>query len=107
MGACHPGHPTVAFRVTDRVLAGPPVVTQVRAPVPRPVGLNLLQILPPAPPPSGGEQQLAFVQVVGGGEAADFALAVWATLTPVAGGCAFLANGVLRVRGSDFLHRLG
>ncbi len=31
-------------------------------------------------------------------ESADFTLALWATLTPVAGGCTFSVNGVLRVR---------
>jgi hypothetical protein len=58
----------------------------------------------------GGKQQFAFSQVVAGGEEADFSLAVWATFTPVAGGCTFSANGVLRVRcsaplsgGSDLL----
>jgi hypothetical protein len=52
----------------------------------------------PAASPVGGKQQFAFFQVVAGGEEADFSLAVWATLTPVAGGCTFSANGVLRVR---------
>jgi hypothetical protein len=107
MGSCSPGHPAVKFRLTGRGLAGPPVVTEVRVPVARPVDLNLLPTLPPTPPPVGGEQQFAFFQIVGGGEAADLSLALWATLTPVAGGCAFTTNGVLRVRGSNFLYRLG
>jgi hypothetical protein len=108
MGSCSRGHPAVRFRLTGRVLAGPPVVTEVRAPLARPIGFLLLTgFLPPAPPPVGGEQQFAFFQVVGGGEAADFSLALWATLTPATGGCAFAANGVLRIRGSDFLQRLG
>lgn len=107
LGSCSPGHPSVRFRLTGRGLAGPPVVTEVRAPAARPVGLYLLAPLPPVPSPVGGEQQFAFVQIVGGSEAADFSLALWATLTPVAGGCAFTTNGVLRVRGSGFLHRLG
>jgi hypothetical protein len=72
------------------------------------VGLNLLSpYWPPAPSAAGGTQQFAFFQIVGGGESADFSLALWATLTPVTEGCAFSANGVLRTRGSDFLHRLG
>jgi hypothetical protein len=107
MGSCSPEHPSVKFRLTGRGLAGPPVVTEVREALARPVGLYLLSALPPVPSPVGGEQQFAFIQIVGGGEAADFSLALWATLTPVAGGCAFTTNGVLRVRGSDFLQRLG
>jgi hypothetical protein len=99
VGSCSSGHPAVEFRLTSRS-AGPPVVTEVvREPLARPVGLHLLApYWPPAPSPAGGEQQFAFFQIVGGGEAADFSLAVWATLTPVAEGCAFSANGVLRVR---------
>ncbi len=81
--------------------AGPPTVTEVRKPLARPAGLYLLGGAP-APPPVGGEQQFAFFQIVAGSEAADFSLALWATLTPVAGGCAFSANGVLRVRCSAF-----
>jgi hypothetical protein len=73
----------------------------------KPVGLYLLAPLPPIPSPIGGKQQFAFFQILGGGESADFSLALWATLTPVAGGCAFSANGVLRVRGPFLLHRLG
>ncbi len=107
MGSCSPGHQAVKFRLTYRG-PGPPGVTEVREPLARPFGLNLLSpYWPPAPSPVGGEQQFAFFQIVGGGESADFSLAVWATLTPVAGSCAFAANGVLRVRGSDFLQRLG
>jgi len=105
LGSCSPGHPAVKFRLTVGGL-GSPVITEIRKPLPRPAGLYLLFGLPP-PSPVGGEQQFAFFQIVGGGEAADFSLALWATLTPVAGGCAFSANGVLRTRGSDFLHRLG
>jgi hypothetical protein len=104
MGSCSPGHPAVKFRLTSR-LAGPPAVTEVRAPLARPVGLQLLApYWPPVPSPAGGEQQFAFFQIVGGGEAADFSLVLWATLTPAAGSCAFATNGVLRVRGSDYFY---
>jgi len=105
-GTCSSGHPTVRFLATYRGPGGP-VVTQFRAPLARPVGLDLLDLLPPAPRPVGAAQQFAFFQVVGGGEAADFVLAVWATLTPAADGCAFYTNGVLRVRGPFLLRRLG
>lgn len=103
MGSCSPGHPAVKFRLTSRA-AGPPMVTQVvREPLATPIGLHLsAPYWPPAPSPDGGKQQFAFWQIAGGGEAADFSLALWATLTPVAGGCAFSANGVLRVRCSAF-----
>ncbi len=95
------------FRLTYRG-AGPPSVTQVRQPLARPVGLHLLSpYWPPAPAPARGKQQFSFFQIAGGGESADFSLVAWATLTPVAGDCAFAANGVLRVRGSDSLKRLG
>src|SRR6266851_3283473 len=104
-GSCRPGRPAATFRFTGRGL-GSPVVTAVRKPLARPAGLYLLFGLPP-PSPAGGEQQFAFFQIVGGGEAADFSLVLWAMLTPVARGCAFSANGVLRTRGPDFLHRLG
>jgi hypothetical protein len=101
MGSCSPARPAVKFRLTYR-WAGPPVVTAVRAPLARPIGLHLdAPYWPPAPSPVGGEQQFAFFQVVGGGESGDFSLALWATLTPVAGGCAFSTNGVLRVRGLE------
>jgi hypothetical protein len=106
MGSCSPGHPAMKFRVTNRRLAGPPVVTEIRKPVANPVGLYLLGFQPTYQP-VGGRQQFTFIQVVGGGDSADFSLAVWATLTPVARSCAFSANGILRVRGSNFLHRLG
>ena len=107
IGRCSSGHPAVTFRLAYRG-AGPPVVTEVREPLARPVGLHLMApYWPPAPSPVGGEQQFAFFQIVSGGESADFGLALWATLTPVAGGCAFSTNGVLHVRGSDFLQRLG
>lgn len=106
-GSCRDGTPDVKFRLTYRG-AGPPQVTQIRDPLTRPVALRLLApYWPPAPTPAAGRQHLAFVQITGGGESADFSLVVWATLTPVAGGCAFTTNGLLRVRGSDFLKRLG
>jgi len=106
-GSCGPGLPAVKFRLTYRG-AGPPVVTAVREPLARPAGLNLLgPYWPPVPSPVGGKQQFVFFQIVAGGESADFSLVLWATLTPVAGGCAFSTNGVLRVRGSEFLQRLG
>jgi hypothetical protein len=101
MGSCSPGHPAVKFRLTYRG-AGPPTVTEVRKPLARPVGGLSLLGWAPAPPPVGGEQHFAFFQIVAGSEAADFSLALWVTLTPVAGGCAFSANGVLRVRCSAF-----
>jgi hypothetical protein len=92
----------IKFRLTSR-WAGPPIVTEVREPLARPAGLHLMApYWPPAPSPAGGEQQFAFLQVAGGGESGDFSVAVWATLTPVAGGCAFSANGVPRVRCSRF-----
>jgi hypothetical protein len=98
----------VKFQVTYRGPGSPLVVTQIREPLRRPIGLHLdAPYWPPEPSPAGGEQQFAFFQVAGGGESADFSLALWATLTPVADGCAFSTNGVLRVRGSDFLQRLG
>ena len=100
MGSCSPGHPAVKFRLTYRG-AGPPTVTQIQKPLVRPAGLYLSGAAP-APSPVGGKQQFAFFQIVAGGEAADFSLALWATLTPVAGGCTFSANGVLRVRCSAF-----
>ena len=97
MGSCSP-HPAVKFRLTYP-WAGPPVVTEIRQPLTQPAGLHLLEpYWPPAPSPVGGKQQLAFLQIAGGGEDADFSLVLWATLTPVAGGCAFSANGMLRVR---------
>lgn len=101
VGSCSQAHPAVKFRLTNG-WAGPPVVTEVRAPLARPIGLHLdAPYWPPAPSPAGGEQQFAFFQVVGGGESGDFSLALWATLTPVAGGCAFSTNGVLRIRGLE------
>ena len=107
IGFCSPGRPAVKFRLTYRG-QGPPAVTEVREPLARPIGLQLVLVSPYVPPsPVGGKQHFAFFQIFGGGESADFSLAVWATLTPVAGGCAFSANGVLRVRGSDFLQSLG
>ncbi len=107
MGSCSPEHRAVKFRLTGRGLAGPPVVTEVREPLARPVSLHLLApYWPPAPSLVGGEQQFAFIQIVGGGENADFSLVLWATLTPVAGDCAFITNGVLRVRGPFLLQRL-
>ena len=96
IGSCSSGHPAVTFRRTYRG-PGPPTVTEVRKPLARPAGLYLLGWAPTASPVAG-KQQFVFFQVVAGGEEADFALALWATLTPVAGGCAFAANGVLRVR---------
>jgi len=97
----------VTFRPTYRG-AGPIVTKIIQQPLPKPIGLNLLSPYWPATPsPAGGKQRFAFFQIAGGGESADFSLALWATLTPVAGGCAFTTNGVLRIRGSDFLQRLG
>ena len=86
----------MTFRLTYRG-PGPPTVTEVRQPLVRPAGLYLLGWAPTASP-VGGKQQFAFFQIEAGGEEADFSLALWATLTPVAGGCTFSANGVLRVR---------
>lgn len=103
LGTCSHGTPGMKLRLTYRG-AGPPTVTQVREPLATPVGLHLVS--PYWPPASGKKQQFAFFQIAAGGESADFSLVVWATLTPVAAGCAFSANGVLRVRGSEFLHRL-
>ncbi len=100
IGSCSSGHPAVKFRFTYRG-AGPPTITQVQQPMAKPVGLYLLGNTP-VYSPSGGKQQFRFFQIVAGGEAADFSLALWATLTPLAGGCAFSANGVLRVRCSAF-----
>jgi hypothetical protein len=96
VGSCNSGHPAVTFQRAYRG-PGPPTVTEVGKPLARPIGLYLLGWAPTATP-VGGKQQLAFFQIVAGGEEADFALALWATLTPVAGGCAFSTNGVLRVR---------
>src|SRR5262245_13953375 len=104
LGSCSPGHPEMKIRFTYRG-AGPPVVTEVRKPLVRPAGLYLLGGLP-AQSPVGGEQQFAFFQIVSGGEAADFSLVLWAILTPVAGGCAFSTNGVLRVRCSAFANQI-
>ena len=98
IGACSQQHPTVKFRRTYRSWGpGPPTITVVRKPLARPASLYLLGWAPAASP-LGGKQQFAFIQVVVGGESADFTLALWATLTPVAGGCTFSVNGVLRVR---------
>lgn len=96
IGSCSPGRPSVKFRLTYRG-AGPPTVTEVREPLAKPASLYLLGWAPAASP-VGGKQQFAFFQIVAGGESGDFTLALWATLTPVAGGCTFSANGVLRVR---------
>ena len=96
IGSCSAGRPTVTFRLTYRG-PGPPTVTAVQKPLARPADLYLLGWAPTATP-VGGKQQFAFFQIVAGGEEADFSLALWATLTPVAGGCTFSANGVLRVR---------
>jgi len=104
IGSCSPEHPAVKFRITYRG-AGPPVVTKFRQALARPAGLGLLGGAPP-PSPIGGKQQFAFFQIVAGGEAADFSLALWATLTPVAGGCAFSTNGVLRVRCTAFANQI-
>jgi hypothetical protein len=104
MGSCSPGHPAVKFRFTYRG-AGPPVVTEVQQRLARPAGLGLLGGVV-APSPVGAKQQFAFFQIVAGGEAADFSLALWATLTPVAGGCAFSTNGVLRVRCTAFANQI-
>jgi len=96
MGSCSPQHPAVKFRLTYRG-PGPPTITEVRKPLARPASLYLVGWAPAASP-VGGKQQFAFFQIVAGGEEADFSLALWATLTPVAGGCTFSTNGVLRVR---------
>ncbi len=104
MGSCSPEHLAVKFRLTYRG-AGPPTVTEVRKPLTKPASLYLLGWAP-APAPVGGKQQFAFLQIVAGGEAADFSLALWATLTPVAGGCTFSTNGVLRVRCSAFANQI-
>lgn len=95
-GTCRPGHPAVKFRIAYKG-AGPPTVSEVRQPLAKPVSLSLLGPVPSASP-VGGNQQFAFFQVEAGGESGDFSLALWATLTLVAGGCALSANGVLRVR---------
>jgi hypothetical protein len=105
IGSCSQGHPAVKFRLAYRG-AGPPRVTKVRQPLARPASLSLLGTVPSASP-VGGKQQFAFFQVVAGGESGDFSLAVWATLTPVAGGCTFSANGVLRVRCSGLPPSVG
>jgi hypothetical protein len=98
IGYCSPQHPAVTFRRTYRSWGpGPPTITEVRAPLAGPASLYLLGGAP-APSPVGGKQEFAFIQVVVGGESADFTLALWTTLTPVAGGCTFSVNGVLRVR---------
>jgi hypothetical protein len=96
IGSCRSGRPSVKFRLTYQG-AGPPMVTEVRERLAKPASLYLLGWAPTASP-VGGKQQLAFFQIVAGGESGDFSLALWATLTPVAGGCTFSANGVLRVR---------
>ena len=96
IGSCSPHHPAVKFQRTYRG-PGPPTVTEVRTLLAKPANFYLLGFAPAASP-MGGKQQFAFVQVVAGGEEADFSLAMWATLTPVAGGCSFSVNGVLRVR---------
>jgi hypothetical protein len=106
MGSCSPRHAAVKFRLTYRG-PGPPLVTQVREPVARPIALHLdAPYWPPAPSQARGRQQFAFFQIVAGGEAADFSLALWATLTPVAGGCAFSTNAVLRVRCTAFANQI-
>lgn len=92
------------FRITYRG-AGPPVVTKIQGALAGPADLGFLGG-GPAPSPIAGKQQFAFVQIVSGGEAADFSLALWATLTPVAGGCAFSSNGVLRVRCTAFANQI-
>jgi hypothetical protein len=104
VGSCGQPRPAVTFRVTYRG-AGPPVVTEVRHAQTRPIGLHLLGGAPP-PAPTKGKQQLAFFQVEAGGEAADFSLALWATLTLVPGGCTFTTNGVLRVRCTAFADQI-
>ncbi len=107
VGSCNEGKPGVKFRLAYRG-PGPAAVTRLSDPLARPVSLNLLSpFWPPAPARGKGKQQFAFFQITGGGESADFSLVVWATLTPVAAGCALTANGVLRVRGSGFLNHLG
>ncbi len=105
IGSCSQGHPAVKFRLAYRG-AGPPIVTEARQPLARPTSLSLLGTVPSASP-VGGKQQFAFFQVVAGGESGDFSLALWATLTPVAGGCTFSANGVLRVRCSGLPPSVG
>jgi hypothetical protein len=96
IGSCRPRHPAVKIRLTYHG-PGPPTVTEIQKPLARPASLYLLGWAPTASP-RGGKQQFRFFQIVAGGEEADFALALWATLTPVAGGCTFAANAVLRVR---------
>jgi hypothetical protein len=106
IGSCIAPGPAVTFRLTYRG-AGPPVVTEIREALARPAGLHLLEpYMSLAPSPAGGNQRFAFFQVVAGGEAADFSLALWATLTPVPGGCAFTTNGVLRVRCTAFADQI-
>jgi len=96
IGSCRPGHPAVEIRLTYRG-PGPPTVTEIQKPLARPASLYLLGSAPTASP-VGGKQQFRFFQIVAGGEEADFTLALWATLTPVAAGCTFSANAVLRIR---------
>ena len=96
IGSCRAGHPAVRFVLAYRG-AGPPTVTEVREPLARPTSLSLLGFAPSASP-VGGKQHFAFFQITAGGEAGDFTLALWTTLTPVTGGCTFSANGVLRIR---------
>jgi hypothetical protein len=96
IGSCSTGHPAVKLRLAYRG-AGPPTVTEVQQSLARPTSLSLLGFVPSAPP-VGGKQQFEFFQIEAGSEDGDFSLALWATLTPVAGGCTFSANGVLRVR---------
>ena len=95
-GSCSQGHPALKFRLAYRG-AGPPTVTEVQQSLPRPTSLSLLGFVPSASPVDG-KQQFTFFQIEAGSEDGDFSLALWATLTPVAGGCTFSANGVLRVR---------
>jgi hypothetical protein len=104
IGSCSPQRPAVKFRITYRG-AGPPVVTKIQGALARPASLGLLGG-EPALSPIRGKQQFAFLQIVSGGEAADFSLALWVTITPVAGGCAFSANGVLRVRCTAFANQI-
>ena len=96
IGTCRPRHPAIKIRLTYRG-PGPPTVTEIEKPLARPASLYLLGWAPTASP-VGGKQQFRFFQIVAGGEEADFTLALWATFTPVAGGCTFSANAVLRVR---------
>jgi hypothetical protein len=98
IGNCSQQHPAVKFRRTYRSWGpGPPTITTVLTPLARPASLYLLGGAPAAAP-VGGKQQFAFIQVVLGGETADFTLALWATVTPTPESCTFSVNGVLRVR---------